>query len=415
MADEAETEDALTTSSGLQRAASSKTVKGAVSNGAAPYVAGRAQRNATSSVTREMPKDFSIAFEIGNGSTKPGVERGPRRQSMRGFEETYVDIVDYIIRITHRIWEDQDIGYIYDTYAPSCRVFDDGGPRHGIEQMVAGTIQRINAFPEMRHYADEVIWAGNDEQGFVTSHRALNIGNHTGHWRWGPPTGRRVNSWVIANCVIGDNEIYEEWVIYNLAAQLSQLGINVADAARAHGNAGALAPLTDREMTEVERLQGARKPYAYPEFHGRGFDVDHFIRELMHNTFNRRDLSAIDRAYAQNVRWYGTTNRSGYGRGEVKAMARSLLATFPDLGVHVDEIYWMGNDEEGYRVSLRWTAIGTHRGWSLYGEPTGRRAHIWCLQQLYIVGGKIVEDWMLFNEFEVIAQLLKDDPKPLIS
>jgi len=388
--------------------------KGVAPNGATPYLVGGAQRHATGSVDRVMPKDFSIAFEIGNGSTKPGVQRGPRKHSMKGFEDTYVDIVDYIIRITHRIWEDQDVGYIYDTYSPSCRVYDDGGPRHGIEQMVAGTIQRINAFPDMRHYADEVIWAGNDEQGFVTSHRALNIGYHTGHWRWGPPTGRKVNSWVIANCVIGDNEIYEEWVLYNLAAQLSQLGIDVAAAARAHGNAGALAPLTEREITEVHRLQGGQKPLPYPPYEGRGFSVDHFIRQLFHDTFNRRDLSAIDRAYASNVRWYGTTNRSGYGRSDVRAMARSLLATFPDLGLQVDEVYWMGNDDEGYRVSVRWTALGTHRGWSLYGDPTGRRVHLWGLQQMYIQRGEIVEDWMLFNEFDVLAQILKDDPAPLI-
>jgi len=401
--------------SSLEPSAPANTGKGVASNGATPYLVGGAQRNATGSVDRVMPKDFSIAFEIGNGATKPGVERGPRKHSMKGFEDTYVDIVDYIIRITHRIWEDQDVGYIYDTYSPSCRVYDDGGPRHGIEQMVAGTIQRINAFPDMRHYADEVIWAGNDEQGFVTSHRALNIGYHTGHWRWGPPTGRKVNSWVIANCVIGDNEIYEEWVLYNLAAQLSQLGIDVAAAAKAHGNAGALAPLTEREITEVHRLQGGQKPLPYPRYEGRGFSVDHFIRQLFHDTFNRRDLSAIDRAYAPNVRWYGTTNRTGYGRSDVRAMARSLLATFPDLGLQVDEVYWMGNDDEGYRVSVRWTALGTHRGWSLYGDPTGRRVHIWGLQQMYIERGEIVEDWMLFNEFDVLAQLLKDDPAPLIS
>ena len=401
--------------SSLEPSAPANTGKGVASNGATPYLVGGAQRNATGSVDRVMPKDFSIAFEIGNGATKPGVERGPRKHSMKGFEDTYVDIVDYIIRITHRIWEDQDVGYIYDTYSPSCRVYDDGGPRHGIEQMVAGTIQRINAFPDMRHYADEVIWAGNDEQGFVTSHRALNIGYHTGHWRWGPPTGRKVNSWVIANCVIGDNEIYEEWVLYNLAAQLSQLGIDVAAAAKAHGNAGALAPLTEREITEVHRLQGGQKPLPYPRYEGRGFSVEHFIRQLFHDTFNRRDLSAIDRAYAPNVRWYGTTNRTGYGRSDVRAMARSLLATFPDLGLQVDEVYWMGNDDEGYRVSVRWTALGTHRGWSLYGDPTGRRVHIWGLQQMYIERGEIVEDWMLFNEFDVLAQLLKDDPAPLIS
>src|SRR6187455_2884743 len=203
---------AVETTSGVEASAPAKAVQGTASKGVVPHADGKAQRNASGAVDRVMPANFDIAFEIGNGSTKPGIERGPRRQSMRGFEDTYVDIVDYI----------------YDTYAPSCRVFDDGGPRHGIEQMVAGTIQRISAFPDMRHYADEVIWAGNDEQGFVTSHRALNIGHHTGHWRWGPPTGRKVNSWVIANCVVADNEIFEEWVLYNLAAQLAQLGIDVA-------------------------------------------------------------------------------------------------------------------------------------------------------------------------------------------
>src|SRR3569833_2906374 len=58
-------------------------------------------------------------------------DQGERVQPMRGFEDTYVDIVDYIIRITDRIWEDQDVGYIYDTYAQGCRVNDDGGPKNG--------------------------------------------------------------------------------------------------------------------------------------------------------------------------------------------------------------------------------------------------------------------------------------------
>lgn len=390
-------------------------VEGVTPKGVTPHTPGAAARHTTGSVDREMPTDFSIALAVGSGVTRSDVDRGPRRQSMRGFEDTYVDIVDYIVRVTHRIWEDQDIGYIYDTYAPGCRVYDDGGPRHGVEPMVTGTIQRISAFPDMRHYADEVIWAGNDDQGFVTSHRALNIGYHTGHWRWGPPTGRKVNSWVIANCVIVDNEIYEEWVLYNTAAQLSQLGIDIAAAARAHGNAGALTPLTERELTEVERLAGGQKPWPFASSESLRFDPDHFVRALLHDTYNRRDLSAIDRAYASNVRWYGTTNRSGYGRAEVRAMARSLLSTFPDLGLHVDEVYWMGNDREGYRISVRWTALGTHRGWSLYGEPTGRRVHLWGLQQLYIEHGRIVEDWMLFNEFDVMAQILKDDPAPLLA
>ena len=75
-----------------------------------------------------MPNDFSISLD---GYRKGGTDRingrtpvGLRSQSMRGFEPGYVNIVDYIIRITHRIWEEKDIGYIYDTYSHDCTVWD---------------------------------------------------------------------------------------------------------------------------------------------------------------------------------------------------------------------------------------------------------------------------------------------------
>lgn len=373
-----------------------------------------APAGAAPSPSRSMPTDFSIALTPGyGGDIHPrGAHIGERRQPMRGYDDTYVDIIDYIVRVTHRIWEDQDVGYIYDTYAPGCRVYDDSGMQYGVERVVEGTMQSIAAFPDVRHYADDIIWAGDEDQGFVTSHRALNLGHHLGAWRWGPPTGRKLNVWVIANCVSKENVFYEEWVLHNIGAKLQQLGYDLAACARTYGNEGGVRGLTDRELSEVERLIGGRAPERYPAPSREGFDVEHTVRALFHETFNRRDLSAIDRVYASNVRWYGATNRAGYGRAKVRSMARNLLATFPDLGLHVDEVYWMGNEAEGFRVSVRWTAVGTHRGYALYGAPTGRRVHLWGISQLYFQGGRIVEDWMLFNEFDVLAQLLRDDPTP---
>ncbi|MEV8565177.1 ester cyclase [Streptomyces sp. NPDC051322] len=365
---------------------------------------------------RHMPPDYSIALRPANGADVPGFVPGERRHPMRGFEDDYSDIVDYIVRITHRIWEDQDVGYIYDTYAPGCRLHDDSGLKIGVEPLISGTMASIHAFPDCRHYADEVIWAGDDRDGFVTSHRAQNIGTHTGDWQWGPATGKALRTWVMANCEVVENEITEEWVLYNTAAKLSQLGIDVREAARSFGNAGGLDPLSDRTLGDIDRLVGGRKPLPYPRSrHDNGFDVDHLVRALFHDVYNRRVLSAIDRAYAPNARWYGPSNRSGYGRADVRGMARGLLATFPDLGLQVDEVYWMGNEADGFRVSVRWTAVGTHRGHALYGRPTGRRVYLWGLSQLYLSHGRITEDWMLFNEFDVLAQLLRDDPVELVA
>ena len=33
-----------------------------------------------------------------------------KKQELPGFDEEYLDIVDYIIKITHRIWEEKGIG-----------------------------------------------------------------------------------------------------------------------------------------------------------------------------------------------------------------------------------------------------------------------------------------------------------------
>jgi predicted ester cyclase len=81
---------------------------------------------------------------------------------------------------------------------------------------------------------------------------------------------------------------------------------------------------------------------------------------------------------------------------------------FPDLVHQIDDIYWMGNDQDGYLTSVRWSIVGTHRGAGIYGPPTGRRVYMWGISQHHIQHGKIVEEWMLFNEFAVMQQIFRD-------
>ena len=54
---------------------------------------------------------------------------------MKGFERQYKNIIDYIVRITYTIWEEKNIGYIYDTYSPECRVWDELGLQFGSEKI----------------------------------------------------------------------------------------------------------------------------------------------------------------------------------------------------------------------------------------------------------------------------------------
>jgi predicted ester cyclase len=356
-----------------------------------------------------MPGDFSISLAAKGGADwllfRPD---GERQQSMRGFEDEYIDIVDFIMRITHRIWEEKQVGYIYDTYRHNARVMADSGLVNGREAVVAGTVQTINAFPDFRGYADDIIWAGDDEVGFYTSHRAYVTGHNTGHSQFGPPTGRKVEYWLIANCVSLENEIYEEWVLYNTGSLLKQLGFDLREMARVLGNQRGMDPLSDGRSGEPERLQGQGKPVRLPRPDLASFSVEAFIHYYYHTIWNWRLLGNVNEAYARGLRFHGPTDREYYGLGEYKSFILSIMSVFPDLAFHVDEIYWMGNDEEGYSTSARWSLVGTHRGHGIYGPPTGRRIYMWGITQHRIRDGKIQEEWMMFNEFDVMQQIYRD-------
>ncbi len=357
---------------------------------------------------RPMPSDFSISLGT-KGSTdqqllNPGTER---RHIMRGFEDTYVDIIDYIVRITHRIWEEKDIGYIYDTYSHSSRVYDDYGLQYGRDKIVADTVHTINAFPDIRLFADEIIWAGDDEIGFHTSHRTVITGHNTGYSKYGPPTGRKMICWCIANCVALSNEIFEEWVIYDTASLIQQLGFDLREKAREFGNEVDWDSLGDQRFGEPERLPGQGKP-VYSSYKTGSFDVEDFIQVTYQNIWNRRMLGTVRQAYSPAIRFRGSTNRVYSGRGEFQSFILSILAMFPDLALQVDDIYWMGNEKDGYLTSVRWSINGTHRGYGIYGPPTRRPIHMWGISQHRIKDGKITDEWMLFNEFAVMQQIYRD-------
>ena len=357
-----------------------------------------------------MPADFAVSLSAyRNGGTDAFLSGTPghvRKQAMQGFEDGYVNIVDYIVRITHRIWEERDVGYIYDTYSHDAKVWDDHGLQFGRDKIVADTLHTTNAFPDIRLVADEVIWAGNAVAGFHTSHRTVILGTNTGWSRFGPPTGRRVRVLCIANCVARGNEIFHEHVLYNTSAMLRQLGFDMWEVARGIKRRDELHPVpANFASSEPPRLPGQGKP-ALLAFPASRFDVADFVAAFFQNVWNRRMLAEIERRCAPHVVLQGPTDRTYRGTGQYTAFVLSVLASFPDLAVTVEDLYWMGNEQEGFVVSVRWEAQGTHTGHGIYGLPTGRGVRIWGISQWSLVGGRIEADWTLFNEFGLVMQLV---------
>jgi predicted ester cyclase len=362
-----------------------------------------------------MPTGFDLSLDAytGRQSIGRGYRQGERRipeefgpvQSMRGFETTYRNIIDYIVRITYRIWEDRDVGYIADTYSEDSRVFDDYGLQRGSAKIIDDTHHTTGAFSNIRLIADEIVWAGDDEVGYHTSHRTLIRGTNDGDSKYGPATGREVDVLVIANCVSLDNVIFLEHVLYNNSSLLLQLGHDLGSvSARMAAEPPAGWPRNDETWQDLRRAARPEQPLCIAEPVD-GFDVDCFARSTLNAIWNAGDTEVFRTCYASDFTFAGATGRAFEGAGAYRNMVAAIRNAFPDLELQVDEVYWMGNEKDGYLTSERWSAVGTHLGAGPYGEPTGAPIQFWGITQHRIVGGKIVAEWMLFNELDLIMQI----------
>jgi len=359
-----------------------------------------------------MPRDFSISLDAyRRGGTDAFLGQTPKHiasQSMRGFEPQYPNIIDYIIRITHQIWEEKDIGYIYDTYSHDCMVWGELGLAAGRDLVVQHVIEQSNAFPDLRILADDVIWAGDDQVGFHTSHRSQIIGTNTGYSVHGAPTGKRIQFLCMANCVTRDNEIFYEHVAYDTCYLVKQLGLDPVEIARRAAASAATPQLpADYLASEPTRTSGQSKPAKVAIPTTIKDSPEEFVRAAMQTMWNRRNLAAVEQVYHPGIVSEATGGRVFHGVGQLRSFMLSQLAMFPDMLHSIDDLYWMGNPEEGFLVSVRWSMLGSHRGMGRYGAPTGREVSLWGITQWVIENGKVTKEWTCFNEFGALVQILR--------
>ena len=330
-----------------------------------------------------------------------------RRQPMQGFDDDYVDIVDYIIRCTHKIWEQKGIGLIYSHYGHNIFIETSDGITYGRDAVIAGSMRTMNAFPDVRLIGDEVIWSGNDRDGFHSSHRIFWTGTNSGYSVYGPPTGRKINRYGIAHCLVKENRIVEEWIARDELALVLQLGYNPHELAKRIAADEAARGIGPDIQGELARNQGQDSPPPVEPPSNEGFDIEYFVRRAFHEIWNWRLLNKIDEYYAPNPWAQVTAHRTLHGGDNYKTYILSLLGAFSDLSLDIDHVCWLQDGEGRYRVATRWTMQGTHDGPGWYGKPTGKRIKILGITHQNFEAGKIAREWLIFDEFALLKQLYR--------
>lgn len=329
----------------------------------------------------------------------------PRAQSLRGFDPIYTDIVDYIVRCTHRIWDERDIGLIYSHYTHNADVYYNLKSVHDRETIVRDTIQRLVLFPERRGMATQVIWRGDDTDGFYTSHLVTGTGRHTQDGPYGRPTGRTFTTRTIADCMILENRIYREWIMTDGMGLIRQLGLDphpIAEAAARDIHATG-QPLLD--PGETRRMIGQYPPEATADTSIANTDNEARLLGWLHEMFNHRMFGMIDRIYAPTIRYHGSPKRELTGRAGVLHALMQLIGTIPDCAFIPQHICSVPSEEGGEKIAVRWTMDGHHLGYGLMGAPTGHRILLLGASHFHIINGRIVEQWDVYDEMAMLTQI----------
>ncbi len=355
--------------------------------------------------SRELEERATLALngrDIGYFMDTAG---GPRRQPLLGFDPDYTDFVDYIIRCTHKIWEEKAVGLIYTHYTHNCPVHLTDAQIYGRDAIVESTVRTLAAFPDLRLFGDEVIWSGNEQSGFHSSHRITWIGHNYGHSIYGPPTGRRIQRRGIAHCFVKENRICEEWISRDELALIRQLGFDEVELAKrkaAEEAARGVAPYAS-SVGEVPRLQGQVHPPL--EVAGDPHNPEVLPLKLYGEVWNARMLNRLRTYYAANAVVYASTNRRLDGLGDLTQYILMLLSAFPDGAIRPDHLCWIGSEAAGYKIAVRWTFQGTHLGPSAYGPPSGKRVVLMGISHLEAREGQIQREYMVWDEFALLKQI----------
>ena len=331
-----------------------------------------------------------------------------RVQPMDGFDDIYTDIVDYIIRCTHRIWDERNIGLIYSHYTHNCTVYGTMGTVYNREDMVLDTIQRIVTMPERRGMGTQVIWTGNDVEGFYTSHLVTGSGRHTQSGLYGEATGRSFTTRTFADCMVHRNRIYREWIVSDTLSLFRQLGLDPHAFAESVAKSRFEKGLAALDIGENRRLLGQYPPEAEADTSIAKTDLEAHTIRWLHEAFNKRMLGVMKDVYAPGVMYHGPLLREVTGAAGVLHQYLGLLGSVPDLAFMPQHICSVDSEEGGTKVALRWLMEGHHLGYGILkslGAPTGKRLQIMGMSHLHYKNGKIVDEYTLYDEMSLLMQV----------
>lgn len=318
---------------------------------------------------------------------------------MKGFDPKWKDVPDYIIGITKEIWEDRNIHTLHHYYTDDLAVRSPGSVVCGNKNVIAATMATLAEFPDRKLFGEDVIWCGDEDRGFLSSHRILSTATHSRPGMYGAPTGKRLCYRIIADCAAINDQIYDEWLVRDQGAIVRQMGWEAKAFARdlierEGGPENCVKPLAaDNDI--AGRYQG----------HGNDHETGHRYAEILTRIMGA-EMSVIPAEYDRAAQLELPGGITAHGHDQADMFWMGLRASFPSATFEIHHRIGRTDDDMPPRAALRWSLHGKHDGWGTYGAPTGAEVHILGVGHAEFGRWGLRRDYVLFDETAIWKQIL---------
>jgi hypothetical protein len=322
--------------------------------------------------------------------------RGPE---MDGFAAEWADPTDYILGITRHIWEDRNIGSLNHDYTSDVIVRSPDGIVCGNRAVIAATIATLAEFPDRTLLGEDVIWCPDPDGGFLSSHRILSTATHRYDGALGQATGKRLRYRVIADCAARSGQIHDEWLIRDQAAIVRQMGwepkFYAADRIAREGGPDVCArPLTPAEDV-VGRYRGAGNDHPIAVGYG----------EVLTRIVNA-DFAVIRNSHSRAVQLELPGGVTDHGCEPLDEFWLGLRGAFPSAAFQIH--HRIGRDDPAMppRAAIRWSLMGKHDGWGMFGAPSGANVHVMGITHVEFGPTGVRRVFFLLDTIAVWKQIL---------
>ena len=321
---------------------------------------------------------------------------------MKGFDKKYKDFPDYILKITKQIWEGKDVDSIGEFYTDNIPVRSPFGITYGNKPVIEATYNTLKEFPNRQLLGEDVIWNGNDDKGYHSSHRILSKGTHLGDGFYGKPTGKDIYYRVIADCACKDNQVYDEWIVRDQGAMVRQIGYTPKEFAQI---------MIDKEggLEKAKKLfdKNDIKPSDYypinVEKSSPGENYSKILSKVFEGGYDFKDYNR-----ASNIYWPG--NKLGHGREDISKFWNSLKDIFTDIKFTIEHVGYLDESNKNPRASIRWFLEGVHSNDSEdYGKKTNSKLFIMGINHVELDQDGVIREWVLFDEVAIWKQILMNN------